>query len=416
MPNITTKSARERLAVRRDPYWLKLAPGSYLGFRRGPDTWIARFRDATGRQHFNALDNVDRAAPDVYEDAKKKADAWFKQMNGGVSASPQRGTVREALLAYVQHLRDIGRENGADEAERRIKLTVIGEPEKNKAPDPLAAILVEKLTRQDFLQWRKRVSVTRERRTKRDRIIPSRPRAPQTVNRQVAAVQAGLTAAVKELGYIGNPDAWKVHDLVSETAEGDESSATVFLSPVQRAELIKHSSAEFAPFARGLDCTGARPGELAKATAADFDARNGALTLRHRKGRSGKIKARRVVLDRDAVAFIKTQCRDKLPKAPIFPNPEGGVWGNNQWAKQCRKAIKRANARRAASDERYIPIKASCYSFRHSRISELLQVYGVDPLTVCKQTGTSLAMLHEYYWHLIPDKMREALDSLKAQA
>jgi hypothetical protein len=29
-----------------------------------------------------------------------------------------------------------------------------------------------------------------------------------------------------------------------------------------------------------------------------------------------------------------------------------------------------------------IPAEASVYSFRHARISELLQVYGVDPITL----------------------------------
>jgi len=40
---------------------------------------------------------------------------------------------------------------------------------------------------------------------------------------------------------------------------------------------------------------------------------------------------------------------------------------------------------------------ATAHSFRHARISELLQIYGVDPLTVAAQTGTNVAMLEKAY-------------------
>jgi hypothetical protein len=47
------------------------------------------------------------------------------------------------------------------------------------------------------------------------------------------------------------------------------------------------------------------------------------------------------------------------------------------------------------------------YAFRHARISELLQIHGVDPLTVAGQTGTSLAMIEKAYLRFIPSAMRE---------
>jgi hypothetical protein len=46
---------------------------------------------------------------------------------------------------------------------------------------------------------------------------------------------------------------------------------------------------------------------------------------------------------------------------------------------------------------------------RKRRISELLQVDGVDPLTVAAQTGTSLAMIEKAYLRFIPSAMREKL-------
>ena len=62
-----------------------------------------------------------------------------------------------------------------------------------------------------------------------------------------------------------------------------------------------------------------------------------------------------------------------------------------------------------------IPEGASAYSFRHARISELLQVYGVDPLTVAAQTGTSLRMIERAYFKFIRSAMLEKLAGLGAK-
>ena len=60
-----------------------------------------------------------------------------------------------------------------------------------------------------------------------------------------------------------------------------------------------------------------------------------------------------------------------------------------------------------------VPPGASAYSFRHARISELLQMHGIDPLTVAQQTGTSLAMIEKAYFRFIASAMREKLAAIK---
>jgi hypothetical protein len=60
------------LAVGREPHWLRLDEGAYLGFRRGPDTWIARCRDGTGEQNYNAL-KVPAHVRDEFVEAKRTA-------------------------------------------------------------------------------------------------------------------------------------------------------------------------------------------------------------------------------------------------------------------------------------------------------------------------------------------------------
>jgi hypothetical protein len=74
-----------------------------------------------------------------------------------------------------------------------------------------------------------------------------------------------------------------------------------------------------------------------------------------------------------------------------------------------------ADHNRDASPKRQISTHATDCSFRHARISELLQIYGVDPLTVAAQMGTSLAMIEKAYLRFIPSAMQEKLAALKAQ-
>jgi len=96
---------------------------------------------------------------------------------------------------------------------------------------------------------------------------------------------------------------------------------------------------------------------------------------------------------------------------------EGGQvpWRRHMWARKVRAAIAAHNkqVRGQEPKKQELPVEASAYSFRHARISELLQVHGVDPLTVAAQTGTSLAMIERAYLRFIPSAMREKLAHIK---
>ena len=72
-----------------------------------------------------------------------------------------------------------------------------------------------------------------------------------------------------------------------------------------------------------------------------------------------------------------------------------------------------ANHNEHAKGKQRISTDASAYSFRHARISELLQIYGVDPITVAAQTGTSVAMIEKAYLRFIPSAPQEKLAALK---
>ena len=372
LADLTVKRERDRLKQRREPYWQRLSAGAALGFRSGPDTWIAKYRSGDGARHLKALGEALQ-----FDEAKRRAEAWLAQIAGSAARSVKRATVRAALEAYMADLHRHGRPDAAREALWRFNATVY--------EDPFAELELESLTRDDFLEWR-------------DRMCPGR--APRTVNRYVRAVVAALNCAL-ELGHVGNPAAWRVRPI----ADDAEDATAVFLTAVQRKALITAADAHTATFLRALEHTGARPHELAAALVRDFDGES--LRLAHRKGKPPKLRVRHVVLGTEGVTFFRAAAANKLPATPLFTEDGVRAWRRHIWGRNIRAAVA-AHNKEAKAKERLPAAGATAYAMRHARISELLQLHGIDPLTVAAQTGTSLAMIERAYLRFIPAALRKS--------
>jgi len=382
MQNITTKIGRDKLPERMEPYWYPLRKGAAVGYRaKATGTWIARYRDRNGKQKYKALgSHADFSA------ARTEAETWLASMTESVHRSAARGTVRDALCAYVKHKRSIGRRASAWDAGQRFRLTVGRKSEFGR-------MRLEDVMRDDVEAWRNGLRKGRQ---------------PRSVNRQVRAVVAALNYAVSH-GHAGRREAWKLEHLADDGA----TNTAIFLTSEQRTRLVAAAPKHLAALLTGFTHTGARPSELAKATVADFDAKGATVTLRHNKGRGGKLRSRAVTLSDAGAQFFRTQVRGKLPQAPLISNDEGLHWTDQQWCDGIEKAIIAANETAKKPAQR-IPAGASAYSFRHTRISELLQLYGVDPLTTAQQTGTSVAMIEKHYFKFISGSMRDKLNAVKA--
>jgi integrase len=99
-----------------------------------------------------------------------------------------------------------------------------------------------------------------------------------------------------------------------------------------------------------------------------------------------------------------------MVSSPLFTEDGETPWRRHIWAREVRSAIASHNKAEGAVP---IPDGASAYSFRHARISELLQIHGIDPLTVAAQTGTSLAVIEKTYFRFIPSAMRAKLAAVR---
>src|SRR6056297_1504697 len=382
MPDLSRKRERERLRVRRGPYWQRLDKGKYLGLRRNPgvDTWHVRLRDRSGRQHHHSLGPMSS-----YDAAKKAAEAWLTQAGSAPTREVIRGTVKCALQAYLRFLTDQEREKPAKRAETKFKDTVW--------EHSLAATRLSELTSEEFRDWRDGLRVGRQ---------------PQSVNRIVTDVKAGLNRALT-LGFIGDARVWKI-DGLSETGEDAGASTATILTSSQRKALISAMPDAAAQFFRGLELTAARPKELAAAKVKHLVTRGGDIYIElcHWKGRPPTAKWRAVLLSKEGARFFNAQAKGQPLDAQLFPSPAGRAWDRKEWATAFKDARNHVNAKIKRANQR-ISSKCSAYSFRHSRISELLQKYKVDALTVAKQAGTSIRMLELTYYNFLPEHYREKI-------
>src|SRR3954469_18012165 len=94
-PKLDTRSARAKLATRREPYWHMLTGGMHLGYRRSGaygGAWIARAYDPTTRKRaYRALGSADDALDAdgervlSFAHAQAKARAWHPRAFHGRS-------------------------------------------------------------------------------------------------------------------------------------------------------------------------------------------------------------------------------------------------------------------------------------------------------------------------------------------
>lgn len=380
--SIETKTARARLEVRREPHWSRVREGAYVGYRRmaeGEGTWLARWRDRAGAQHYRALGTI-LEAPRVraYDAAVKAATEWFDACEADVA--PKTATVADACDAYVKQIRKTDTRK-ADRTAVDIKRLIEG--------DPIAKIELGALREEDVDAWRERIA-TRPVRVGRGKKTRDRKRAPATVNRDCVPVRAALNLAL-DRKRVASDLAWRV---ALRPLKNADRRRELYLSKAERKRLIDAADAEVQPFVKALCMLPLRVGALAALTVGDFNPRTASL----RVGQDKTNGDRRVGLPPPIVAFLREQAKGKLPGAPLLATATGAPWRKDTWKKAIAKAVKGAN----------LPPGTTAYTLRHSTVTDL--VAGGTPIyTVATLAGTSVAMIERFYGHL---QQREAAAAL----
>ncbi len=372
---IDSATARGKLKLRREPYWVKLQARGYLGFRRTADggTWVARWRDEQGKHHYRAL-GLEVVAPEqAFDDAAKAAQAWFKGALAGVVA---KRTVSDAATLYVEGLRLRKGEAAAHDAQGRIDRCIL--PKIGERP-------LDRLTTAEVERWL-------------HGLVPAGPneddtrRAKDSANRNLVTFKALLNHGWR-MGLVASNSAWSRVKAFEKAGQ----ARTVFLSPEQRKRLLENcGEGAFRDLVEAAMLTGARYGELRSLMVGDFDKARRTLSIR-----TGKTGPRVVPLSDAAVGLFGRLARRKLPGAVLLPRPDGEVWAHSDQDELMREAVKKAK----------LPRGTVFYTLRHTFIASAL-TGGLDIHAVAKICGTSVRMIELHYGKLLHTDVREALNKV----
>jgi len=406
---IDTRSARVKLTERREPYWTVLSAGCALGYRRGAKggTWIAKFRDADGKRHLEALgaadDSRDADGLSVYSfaHAQERARAWFqgKAREAAVDFVPHDGpyTVADALADYRA---DYQRRGGKaiDRLDWSAAAWIVPE---------LGAVPLDRLTKMRIVAWHQKIAETPPRlRTKAgsaakhqeaDASLEAVRQRRSTANRLLTIVKATLNHAHRE-GRYASDDAWRT---VRGFREADAARLR-YLSDDESRRLTNACSQDFRALVTAALLTGCRYGELAAMIVDDFNSDGG--TLRVRTSKSGK--PRHVVLTQEGRDFVAGLAAGKPGSARLFLRSNAKPWGKSD---QQRPLV-------AACTAAKIDPPVNLHGLRHTYASRLA-MRNVPLAVVAAQLGHSdTRMVEKHYGHLSPgyvaDTVRAAFGTL----
>ena len=399
---LDTRSARTRLTLRREPYWTVVSEGCALGYRRGAKggTWIGRFRDETGRQHYEALGAADDARdPDglsafSFAQAQGKSRAFFARKAREIAgdAAPSEGPYRvsDALDDYFKSYAKRGK--GVSAALSAANLHI---------RPALGAVPVAKLTTKRLRDWHHAIADkprqvrgkhgelpkdAKQGRAGRDAIRKRRA----TANRVLTVLKAALNHAWRE-GVVPSDDAWR---RVSPF-KGVDAPVIRYLAEEEQRRLVNACSADFREIVRAALLTGCRYGELIALRAADYNAHAGMITVCESKAG----KARHVVLTDEGRALLNALTAGRKGDARIFLRSDGKPWGASHQQRPLAEACARAR----------ISPAVSFHILRHSHGSTLA-MRGVPMGVIAAQLGHSdTRMTEKHYAHLAPSYVADTI-------
>jgi integrase len=410
---IDTRSARAKLSARREPYWTVISAGCAIGYRKGVKggTWIARFRDAGGKQHYEALGAADDAREadgrSVYSfaQAQERARDWFRKTAregaGGASGDDDEEagpcTVARAVAEYrADYLRRGGK--AVDRHDASAAAWIDSE---------LGTVTLDRLTKRRILEWHQRVAATPARLRTRPG-TEQRYREPDdspegvrqrrsSANRVLTILKAALNHAHRE-GKCASDDAWRT---VRAFREADAARLR-YLSDDESRRLTNACPPDFRSMVTAALLTGCRYGELAAMMVDDFNPDAG--TLRVRASKSGK--PRHVFLTQEGRDFLTQRAAGKPGSARLFLRCNGKPWRKSEQQRPLSAACTSAQ----------IDPPVNFHGLRHTYASRLA-MRGVPLTVIAQQLGHSdTRMVEMHYGHLAPsyvaDTVRAAFGTL----
>jgi integrase len=211
-----------------------------------------------------------------------------------------------------------------------------------------------------------------------------------SANRTLTVLKAALNRAWRE-GNVASDAEWRR----VEPFENVDAARVRYLTIAEAKRLLNASEPDFRKLVQAALETGARYGELAALTVADFNPDAGTVGIRVSK--TGK--PRHVVLTDEGAAFFKQICAGRAGSDPMFTKSNGTAWKKSHQSRPMVDACKRAG----------IKPRIGFHGLRHSWAS-LAVMNGVPLLVIAKNLSHSdTRMVEKHYGHLAPSYIADAI-------
>jgi integrase len=394
---LDTRSARARLPAKKSGYWVPIARGFALGYRKGPkgSVWLARLIDSKGRREAalgSADDALDADGERILDYAQAQANArdWLTSLDAEGKAGPY--TIDRCLDDYIA---DYKRRGG--KALDRLEITgdAFIRPQ-------LGAHEVDSFTPAMIREWHAALAEAparlRTRRTAKQRNVREidlkdldavRQRRA-SANRILGVLKAALNFAFRE-GHAASDEAWR------RVKPFREASAPKirYLDHAEARRLVNACEPAFRPLVQCALLTGCRYGEIVGFRVGDFERAAGIVSVRASKAG----RPRHVVLTEDGITLFARHTAGKDGTAPVFTRSEGVLWGRSHQHRPLREACRRAE----------IDPPASFHILRHTYATHLLRAGAPLPVIAANLGHSDTRMTERHYAHLAPSHVAQVI-------
>jgi len=407
---ISTREARSKLAVRREPYWKEIVPGTAVGFYKGErDTgWFVRQRVA-GRyrkQRLGTPDDYQAADGQVVLDYRQAVALATDQQLAERAPRPRHYsdglTLNDVLDRYLdEHLVGKGSELNARGALAHHVKAGIGER------------LVTALDASELRAWHRKVAETPPARRKPDPKAkrkgkseadphkrydmtgPANVRARRsTANRVLTIVKAGLNFAWQNDQLPDDlPTYWKK---VVPFALGEDPTPRM-LDRDEIVRLLNAADQDLRDLLAGALMTGARAGDLRRLRVADYLVDDGLVRIAQSK--TGKTLLQ--PLTPEGVALFDRLTAGRPGAALVFVRADGRAWG--------RGDVRRPMAAAAAAAQ----LVDVTFKTTRATYGKLLLLATRDLEMVAKALGHSDSRItRKHYAQYLPSELQLAMAKL----
>lgn len=389
---IDSRTARAKLALRTEPYWIKISTGCYLGYRknRGAGSWVGRWRNNSGNQTYHRLGAADDTieADGVlalsFDQAQAKARDWFQEAaHLAVNGRPRgKYTIADCLEDYAKWAQ--AHRKSAHHVATYARAFISSRLGNIDTADLTTRLIADwhiELASEPPRIRSKRGQSPRHRSPDPD---PSeaRRKAQLRANNYLSILRAALNRAWRTGTIEQSRDVW----MRVAKFRGVDRPRSNYLTEDQALLLANACGPGLRELVQVALLTGARYSELCALDCRDFDARSGTLLIRMSKNG----RPRHIVLSDEGIELCRALTTGHLLNQPLLRREDGSRWARDLHRRPFKEA-----AARIGLDPSF-----TFHELRHTWAS-LAVMNGAELIVVATNLGhRDTRMVERVYGHL----------------